>query len=138
MAKPPFKAKVRALSAVVQIRDMARKFPEFVARRKGNEAIWEGSFKPNDACAKYLVRIEALSGQRPRVYVIEPDLRIPRERYHETHCFSDGSLCLHLHEEWTPDQFVADTIVRWIPVWLINYEYWLATGEWHGGGEHPK
>jgi len=123
---------------MVQLRDMAEKFPEFKPRRRGNEAIWEGFFRPNEACAKYLVRIEALSGQRPRVNILEPELRIPPEKYKETHCFSDGSLCLHLHEQWTPDMYIADTIVRWIPVWLINYEYWLATGLWHGGGKHPE
>jgi hypothetical protein len=119
------------------MRDMAAKYPEFVAHRRGNEAIWEGYFKPSDACAKYLVRIEALSGQRPRVNVIDPPLRIVPEQYRETHRFSDGSLCLHLREQWTPDMSIADTIVSWIPVWLINYEYWLATGTWFGGGQHP-
>jgi hypothetical protein len=34
--------------------------------------------------------------------------------------------------------FVADTIVPWIDLWLINYEYWLATGIWFGGGQHPQ
>jgi hypothetical protein len=129
--------KLRSLSAVVQIRDMAEKFPDCTARRRGNEAIWEGHFRPIKACATYLVRIEALSGQRPRVRVLEPKLQIPPERYQETHCFSDGSLCLHLHEQWTPDKYVADTIVPWIPLWLINYEYWLATDQWLGGGQHP-
>jgi hypothetical protein len=130
--------KVRSKTAVAQIRDMAQKFPEISFRRRGNEAIWTGKFKPTGACATYLVCIEALSGQRPRVWVIEPTLRIPPEKYLETHCFDDGSLCLHLHEEWKPDQFIADTIVAWIPLWLLNYEYWLATGLWHGGGVHPK
>jgi hypothetical protein len=132
--KPPRKAKIRSLSAVLQLRDMAKKFPEFTSHKRGNEAIWEGLVRRNEACATYRVRIEALSGKRPRVHVVDPELRIPPENRLETHCFHDGSLCLHLHEQWTPDRFMADTIVPWISVWLINYEYWLATGQWHGEG----
>ena len=30
---------------------------------------------------------------------------------------------------------IADTIVAWTCEWLIHYEIWLATGEWHGGGD---
>jgi hypothetical protein len=132
------KRKSRALTAMMQMRDMAKKYPEFKVRRLGNGATWEGYFRPTDACATYLVQIEALSGQRPRVLVLDPPLRISRQQYRDTHCFFDGSLCLHLHEEWTPDLFVADTIIPWVPDWLINYEYWLATGVWCGGGRHPE
>jgi hypothetical protein len=117
---------------------MAVRYPEFEARRRGNEAFWEGYIKPNQACATYLIRIDALSGQRPLVRVIEPTLRISPHQYRETHCFFDGSLCLHLHEQWTPDMLVADTIVPWTALWLINYEFWLATGLWLGGGCHPE
>lgn len=134
----PKKRKVRCLTAMRQIRDMSAKYPDFIAQRRGNEAIWVGRFRPSPACATYSVKIEALSGRRPRVTVVEPELQIPRERWAETHRFSDGTLCLHLPEQWEPDQFIADTIVPWTALWLINYEYWLATGEWHGGGQHPK
>lgn len=132
------KTKKRSLTAIMQLRDMANKYPDFKASRKGNQAIWEGHFKPIAACATYLVRIEALSGQRPRISVIDPPLRISPAQYRETHCFFDGTLCLHLHEEWSPDEFVSDTIIPWIADWLINYEYWLATGDWYGGGKHPE
>jgi hypothetical protein len=33
--------------------------------------------------------------------------------------------------------YIADTIVPWAALWLVFYEYWLATGLWLGGGEHP-
>jgi hypothetical protein len=131
------KVQVRCLSAVRQIEDMAVKYPEFAATRHGNQATWEGRFKPLPTCATYLLRIVALSGRRPWVEVLEPKLRIPPGQRLETHCFSGGDLCLHLHSEWTPDLYIADTIVPWAAFWLSFYEYWLATGEWHGGGQHP-
>ena len=132
------KPKPRAISAADQILDMAKKYPEFTARRLGNEAVWEGRFQPSQSCATYLVRIEALTGQRPWVTVLEPELRIPRDKWLETHRFSHGGLCLHLHEQWTRDQLIAEMIVPWTAIWLINYEYWLASGLWLGGGEHPS
>lgn len=124
--------KVKKLTAIAQIRDMTVKYPKFTATRRGNEAIWEGRFRPSEACATYLVRINALSGQRPLVWVLEPELRIPRDKWLELHRFRHGGLCLHLHEQWTPDQFIADTIIQWTSLWLINYEYWLACGTWLG------
>lgn len=138
LPKPPRRMKVRSISAADQLKDMAAKHPEFLGRRLGNQATWEGRFQPTPACAVYLVRIEALAGQRPWVSVLEPELRIAGDQWLETHRFSHGGLCLHLHEEWTPDQFIADTIIPWTTIWLVNYEYWLASGLWLGGGKHPE
>jgi hypothetical protein len=101
---------------------MAQKYPEFVAHRHGNQATWEGRFRPLPSCAVYLLRIVALAGRRPWVEVMEPKLRIPPGQRLETHCFSGGDVCLHL---------------PWAAYWLAFYEYWLATGHWLGGGEHP-
>ena len=38
--------------------------------------------------------------------------------------------------EWTVEDFIAKTTVPWTERWLINYEFWLATGVWCGGGRH--
>jgi hypothetical protein len=32
---------------------------------------------------------------------------------------------------------IADSTVPWSVEWLIYYEIWKATGDWHGGGELP-
>jgi hypothetical protein len=68
---------------------------------------------------------------QPALRKRQADQRIP-------HTFYDGSICLHLHEEWTPAMFVADTIIPWLSLWLYHYEVWHATGVWHGGGQEPK
>jgi hypothetical protein len=49
-------------------------------------------------------------------------------------------LCLYLPsaDEWMPTQLIAETIVPWTSLWLFYYETWHATGEWLGGGDHPK
>lgn len=48
-------------------------------------------------------------------------------------------LCLYdpAAKEWSPADFIADTIVPWACDWLACYEGWLATGDWAGGGRHP-
>ena len=51
--------------------------------------------------------------------------------------YGDGTLCLHLEHEWTPDMLIVHTTLPWTSEWLINYEIWKATGEWYGGGEWP-
>ena len=51
--------------------------------------------------------------------------------------YSDGTLCLHKSGDWTQYMFIADSTVPWAAEWLANYEIWLATGDWHGGGEWP-
>lgn len=84
LPKPSVKMKVRSISAANQLKDMAAKHPEFFGRRLGNQATWDGRFQPTPACAVYLVRIEALAGQRPWVSVLEPELRIAGDRWLET------------------------------------------------------
>jgi hypothetical protein len=29
---------------------------------------------------------------------------------------------------------LATTVLLWAAEWLMHYELWLVTGQWHGGG----
>ena len=40
--------------------------------------------------------------------------------------------------EWAERMLIAEIIVPWISEWLLHYEIWLVTGEWHGGGMHVR
>jgi hypothetical protein len=103
----------------------------------GNDLKWRTKVQPTLSSPSYFIEIEHLVGcGRPRVWVREPHL-VPSEPLLETHRFSDGSLCLHTHDQWASDKFVADLIAPWISLWLTYYEGWLVTGEWEGGGTHP-
>jgi hypothetical protein len=72
----------------------------------------------------------------PKVCVLAPTLR-DRDNGPAPHRFKDGSLCLHLDDEWSTDLLIANTILPWTSEWLFHYEIWLATGNWNGGGEWP-
>jgi hypothetical protein len=65
------------------------------------------------------------------------DALATREGESLPHVYRDGTLCLHLSGEWNENMYFVDSIVPWTAEWLANYEIWLATGDWHGGGEWP-
>jgi hypothetical protein len=72
----------------------------------------------------------------PEVRVLNPPL-VSRPGESLPHVFADGTLCLHQAGEWTPEMLIVDTTLPWTAEWLINYEIWKATGDWHGGGKWP-
>jgi hypothetical protein len=81
------------------------------------------------------VRIDYRENDFPQVRVLT---RLERfEGRTLPHTFADGTLCLHLADDWNDGMLIADSTVPWAAEWLAYYEIWKATGEWHGGGEWP-
>jgi hypothetical protein len=89
---------------------------------------------------QYRVRIEYTLSTSPTVWVLSPLLRGRDDDPVLPHVYPGPRPCLYLpgSGEWSPNQFVADTMVPWTSLWLYHYEVWHATGEWLGGGVHPK
>lgn len=85
-----------------------------------------------------MVRLEYSLEKSPKVFVDSPEL-LRRNEERIPHRYPDGSLCLYLPgaQEWGTSLYLAETVVPWTAEWLIHYELWHATGEWHGGGVHP-
>ena len=83
-------------------------------------------------------------GFDPKAHVLSPDLRdlangkLPPHTY--GHAAGRTQLCLYNPSsgDWTPQSWLADTMLPWTISWLRFYEIWLATGEWEGGGDHPS
>ena len=112
------------------------RFPEAKTKLTPTRLVWIGKLQPNTASRMYTVRVTLGGGQYPRVEVLDPVLEArPGESI--PHLFGDGSLCLHLEDEWRANMLMVDTTVPWIAEWLLNYEIWKATGTWYGGGEWP-
>ncbi len=96
----------------------------------------------------WLGELEIINGYTPQVTVVEPALNLehPSTRKSVPHVYwlehspERSTLCLYdpATSQWSPDDFIADTIVPWACEWLACYEGWLATGEWSGGGRHPQ
>jgi hypothetical protein len=111
-------------------------FPAAHAQLSPQQLIWRGTITPTALSRDYTVSITYRLDRFPKVRVVAPALEgRPSEAI--PHLFSDGSLCLHLDDEWSAAMLIVHTTVPWTSEWLFNYEIWLATGAWHGGGQWP-
>jgi hypothetical protein len=125
-------------SVAAQIAQMRVAHPSLkLATWRCGEARWVGTLRPSDASVTYAVTVAYRLGERPRVFVTVPSL-VRRPEAEIPHRHQDGSLCLHLPDEWDSTMSIAETIVPWATLWLYHYEVWHATGEWLGGGAHPR
>lgn len=100
--------------------------------------LWAIPLQPTPISVSYTVGVDYREPKPVRLYVVEPEL-VTRPGEKLPHTFGeDGSLCLHYREFSPATEYIADVLVPWAAEWLLHYELWLATGEWHGGGiEHP-
>ena len=91
----------------------------------------------------------ALRYQFPRVRVITPRLAPNTKAAEEAplpHVYLDdrdipnSPLCLFDPDqnEWSHDDYLALTTVKWSADWLACYEIWQVTGRWRGGGRHQS
>ncbi len=136
----------KPLPLTLQIREMKRLFPLLrVTKQSINSVIWEGPLQVDFTFPKYSVRIEYTRLERPKVFVLEPELQsLPNQRI--PHLYRKGkynkadNLCLYLPNtnEFTHQHFIARTIIPWALHWLFCYDIWKLTGTWVGGGKHLK
>ena len=117
--------------------------------------IWKGPLRPLQrtyaVTITYVVRWQI--GEAELIGVFVPVVRLdqpvlqhqhPRTGDDVPHIYWNSgepvrsALCLYdpMAHEWSPADFIADTIVPWACDWLACYEGWLATSEWTGGGRH--
>jgi hypothetical protein len=123
------------LSAAQQAFALRPRFPEARVTLKSGRLIWRAELTPTPLSRSYQVEIIYGPRGQPRVRVLE---ELPtREGRVLPHTYRDGTLCLHEADDWHDRMLIADTIVPWAAEWLAHYEIWLATGDWHGGGDWP-
>ena len=102
---------------------------------------WEFDARPSPISRIYRLQIRLKKFGYPDVTVLSPNLNDLAEDRRLPHVYSikPVRLCLYFpsYDEWTLDKSIAATIVPWAYLWLLYFEYWLATDEWQGGGKHP-
>ena len=127
-----------------------------VVDRPDRTCVWRGDLRPYRKTYHVEIRyrvpfaVEAFSvlQVQPQVLVRSPVLERHPE-YDEgpiPHVYLNKSepdyplLCLFDPDvpEWTIEDLIAETTVPWTERWLVNYEFWLATGVWRGGGRHVE
>ncbi|MDI1268339.1 MAG: hypothetical protein PSV40_04460 [Polaromonas sp.] len=120
--------------------------PESRFERRGGKELWfyfhvaPGRFGRLYSC---LLKLSPDS-RKPELFVVKPDLHelavgatIPHIYPHKGR---GTKLCLWWPRgrEWVPQMSLRDTYVPWAAEWLFFFEDWLLSGEWAGGGQHPK
>jgi len=104
--------------------------------------VWNYDARPTPLSRSYRLRITYRHAATPETFVLHPHLPTLAEGRDLPHVYQQDPprLCLYLPSsgEWSPTMRISETIVPWSVLWLFYFEEWLATGEWTGGGTHPK
>jgi hypothetical protein len=99
-----------------------------------------GQIQPTSRSEVYNLEIQYCMCKPPEIYIKKPKLIKNFNGEKIPHVYPGNKLCLYRpkYAEFKHSDFIADTIIPWITLWLYHYEVWHNTGEWKGGGEHPK
>jgi hypothetical protein len=129
----------KKINLSVQLLHLKRLFPQSHIHIQHNFLVWEGQIMPTQLSQVYTVRLSYKLAKSPQVNVLKPELIVP-EGKSLPHTYPGERLCLYYPGigDWRGDTLLAETIVPWISEWLYYYEIWLVTGEWYGGGIHPR
>jgi hypothetical protein len=137
-----------------QLEAMQVRYPQLTVRRRENICEWIGGITPIRKEYKVRVTYElplipsnfSIIDVQPSVMVLTPQLERhpdyeegpiphiypnPRHRDFPRLCLFDP-----YSQEWSIDDLIAETTMPWAERWLGNYEFWLATTLWKGGGVH--
>ena len=103
-----------------------------------SELIWQGDITPRPLSQTYTLKLKYQLACRPHIYVVSPKLTLAPGATKLKHVYStrEQELCIYYPPagEWKGSMYLATTIIPWASDWLQHYEYWVATGTWHGGG----
>lgn len=129
-----------ALPLPVQCMHLTATYPNSWAKPVRHGFDWFMKMRPKADSPEYIIKIELRENCVPQVRVVDPNpLPLAEGKTEYEHMYKPQSkqvLCLFYKDEWLPHMRVSDTMVPWAAEWLLNYEYWLITGKWEGGGRH--
>lgn len=133
------KIKTHEIPLVVQAHKLRSYFPDSKCSVRSNILIWKGYLTPSVLGSTYLIKVVYQRQEHPDVYVLEPKvLALAKGQTKLEHVYNTKKqqLCIYHRraKEWNETKYIADTIIPWTSEWLLHYEYWAATGIWHGGG----
>ena len=130
--------KTKAITLAKQAYTIEYIYPNFITEITPNgELIVYGDLKPSPISTNYKVKINYKLGKQPRVEVLNPKLRGNGKKI--PHTYSQDRPCIYhpKYNEWKKSDYISDSIIPWLSLWLYYYEIWKVTGEWLGGGKHP-
>ncbi|MBU2557579.1 MAG: hypothetical protein KJ578_07355 [Bacteroidetes bacterium] len=135
------KFRVRDKTIADQLAAMRSKYPQFETVFTGHSGLKvTGALQPTSRSAIYNFILKYNLTDSPRIKIVSPELKKNEKGENAEHLYTNGYLCLYQpkYREFTRTDLLTDTIIPWTSLWLYHYEVWHLTGEWLGGGEHPK
>lgn len=122
---------------------LCKLFPKSVCNISKGRLIWKSKVKPTHLSREYNVELYFSVSKSPEVYIGGDELKKLENKDFPHNYGVDVKnkrvkICLYRYQEFLSNKLLSETIVPWAIEWLYYYEIWLATGEWHGGGEHPN
>lgn len=130
--------KTPALGVAVQQAHIKKCYPGSPVACRNGLLSWEGIVSARESSGKYRLRMTYRAGTRPKIRVVEPNLREIALDRKIPHLFSqaDQTLCLHFTGVWKPNLILAKTIIPWAVLWTEYFEWWVFTDEWAGEEIH--
>lgn len=132
---------VRDKTIAEQLSAMRIKYPQFETCFTSNSGLKvTGALQPTSRSAAYNFVLKYNLNDSPKIKIVSPELKKNEKGEEAEHLYPNGYLCLYQpkYREFTRTDLITDTIIPWASLWLYHYEVWHLTGEWLGGGEHPK
>lgn len=133
--------KTGILSAPAQSVALQKRFPSGLTTWSRRAVRWIGNLCPSEFGRNYLVELRYEIGDKPDVWVREPNLAEFTNGRKLPHVYDQKAqrLCLYFPGVgfWRPNMPLARTILPWSCLWLHTFEIWLVTDVWHTKGVHP-
>ncbi len=124
--------------------NLRKQFPDSEIKLFREEFLtWACILMPNPLSQTYKVQLEYHYKNGLKVFVLEPKpLRLAKGKKTLPHVYSTPAqqLCLYYpdEKEWNQSMLYTRTIIPWTCEWLGNYELWVGSGNWYGGGSNHE
>jgi hypothetical protein len=131
----------RPVSLAAQLMRLQRRFPDGTGGIFRSRLTWELAIQPHALAHTYHCQLEHKLQDYPKVYCLEPALSVlaAGRKLPHVYCRTEPiCMCLFMRrrECWNDSMNLADLVVPLTFFWLANFEEWLYSGVWRGGGTH--
>jgi hypothetical protein len=129
------------LSLAVQLKLLQRRFPEGEGSIVRSQLTWYQWIRPHALAHPYRCRLQHKLSEYPMVCCIEPALTVLAAGRKLPHVYTHVEpICLCLfrrwRECWNDEMSLANIVMPLAFFWLAQFEEWLYSGVWRGGGTH--
>ncbi len=132
----------KPLNLAVQAHAIRAGWPGFKVVTTPSRLVASGALRPSSLSRSYAVRVEYLLNDCPKTFIetpplvrrsVAPNEEIPHT--YDAHLVGKERPCTFFPAtDWDSTMKLARTVLPWLASWLVDYEFWHATGRWAGGG----